>query len=65
MTESSKLSPERVVQMAADLGGTPIPEPDSAAVADLLNSLNAEMSDMREMKIIESEPATTYQVSER
>ncbi len=65
MTESSKLSPQLIVQVADDLGGTPIPEPDSAAVADLLISLIAEMSEMREMKVADSEPATTFQVSER
>ncbi len=59
-----KIAPETIARMSAELVGVSIPEKDQTAVANLLQSLGADMTAMRAMNVGVAEPAFVYDASE-
>ena len=61
MPEPKPINPPLVREMSAKRVGREISEADAAAVAGLLNGLEADMLAFRKLKIADGEePATTY-----
>jgi hypothetical protein len=59
-----KITPETIARMADELVGTPLKEKDRKAVAELLQSLAADMTALRALNVGENEPATIYDPAE-
>lgn len=62
--EAEKFSPGFVGQMAAALTRKKLAEQDAAAVAGLLNALDAEIEVCRSMNLGDDEPAMIYRAVE-
>lgn len=60
----TKVTAETIAQMSAELVGVPIKEKERPAVAELLNSLAADMASFRAMDVKTAEPALIYDAGE-
>jgi hypothetical protein len=63
-TAPPKVSAETIARMAAEIVGTPVAARDRAAVADMLQSLAADMAAVKRMNVGSTEPATVYDPAE-
>jgi len=58
------ITPETVARMVTELVGTPVAESDRRAVADMLQSLAADMAGLRALDVGAAEPAFLYDAAE-
>lgn len=65
MADAQPVSPGSAARMGTELVGHALPDEDLRAVAALLSGLVSEMAPMRAMEIHDTEPATTYDPSQR
>ena len=60
----SPVTPETIARMAGEIVKIPVKDKDHRAVADLLQSLAADMTGLRRLHVGEAEPAFVYDAAE-
>jgi hypothetical protein len=61
MPHPSEVTPALIRELSNRQGAQPLPDADAAAVAALMNGLDADMRALRQLTISDAdEPATTY-----